>query len=124
MPVITEGRHSAEFLLSEAEGNRSRDTIKLLAGSGEVKVGTVLGKVTASGKFKPHDPAGNDGSQIPAAINLYPLAVPADADLPASAITRDAEVKGACLTYNAATDTQPEKDAVNIGLAALGIIIR
>ncbi len=43
--VITEGRYAAEFLVSEASGNRSRATGTLLAGAAYV-AGSVLGQVT------------------------------------------------------------------------------
>ncbi|OCC05252.1 hypothetical protein BA190_10135 [Labrys sp. WJW] len=124
MPVKTEGRHAGEFLLSEADGAYSRDNIKLLAGSGSLPSGRILGKVTATGKFKPHDPAASDGSQDASAILLDNANVPADADLTVAGITRQAEVKVAALTFAAATDTQPEKDAVIAQLAAHGIIGR
>lgn len=46
MTVFTEGRHAGEFLMSEAAGMRSRDTITIPAGTGVVEPGTVLGLVT------------------------------------------------------------------------------
>ena len=49
--VLTEGVHPIEFLLSEGQGTRSRDAIVIASGSGVVKAGTVLGKITASGKY-------------------------------------------------------------------------
>jgi hypothetical protein len=121
---VFEGRRNAEFLLSEANGARSRDNIKYLAGSGKIKAGAVLGKITVSGKYKPHDPAAADGSQTAAALALNNVDVPADADLVDVGITRDAEVKMVCLTFNAATDTDAEKAAVLTSLAAVGIIGR
>lgn len=124
MPEVLEGRRDAEFLLSEANGSRSRDNIKYAAGSGKIKTGTVLGKVTASGKYKPHDPAAADGSQTAIALALNTIDVPADADLVDVGITRDAEVKAVCLTFNAATDTDAEKAAVIASLASVGIICR
>lgn len=46
MSVKTEGRHAGEFLMSEAEGMRSRDEITIPSGTGVVAPGTVLGLVT------------------------------------------------------------------------------
>ena len=43
MTVFTEGRHAAEFLLSEGERNFSRDNI-VIAASQVIKPGTLLGK--------------------------------------------------------------------------------
>lgn len=37
--------------------------VTILSGSGVVAKGTVLGKITASGKYKPYSNAANDGSE-------------------------------------------------------------
>ena len=124
MTLRTEGRHTAEFLLSEDEFGLSRDGVKYLAGSGTIEPGAILGKITASGKFVPHDPAAADGSQIAAAVALSKVVVPAAADAIGVAIVRVAQVKAACLAYNAATDTQAEKDVVHAALAAAGVVVR
>lgn len=47
MTVFTEGRHPAEFILSEASGMRSRDNIILAEDNGVVSPGTVLKRVGA-----------------------------------------------------------------------------
>jgi hypothetical protein len=123
MTTLTEGRHTAEYLLSEAHGHRSRDNIKIASGSGVVKVGAVLGQVTASGKFKPHDPAAEDGSQNAVAVNYAQIDATA-ADVVAVAHVRDCEVRASELVLNAATDTDAEKAAVYASLASVGIIVR
>lgn len=123
MSKITEGPRNAGFILSEASGNRSRDNIKIAAGAGLVKPGAILGKVTASGKFVPHNPAAADGSQTAVAIN-YAAADATDKDQVVVGITRDAEVKEGELIYHADTNTDAEKDAVHASLAAVGIIVR
>lgn len=124
MPIVNEGRHTGHFLLSEANGSRSRDIITLVAGSGTVEDGDVLGKITASGKYAPHDPTEDDGRETASAVHLGKVVVPADADVEAVAITRDAEVKAVALGFSAATDTAPEKAAVLADLAEVGIIGR
>ncbi|MDX2265440.1 MAG: head decoration protein [Hyphomicrobiales bacterium] len=48
MPVLTEGRHAAEFVLSEASGGRSRDTI-VIGASQTITPGEVLGRVSVDG---------------------------------------------------------------------------
>jgi len=123
MPALTEGRHTAEFILSEASGSRSRDNAKMASGAGKVSASTILGKITASGKFVPHAPAAVDGSQTAVAI-LYASVDATAADAPCVVFARDGEVKGVELIYNAATDTAPEIAAVHAALAANGIIVR
>lgn len=63
MTVFTEGRHAAEFLLSEGQGNFSRDNIAIAA-SQDFKAGQVLGKraVVADVIATPSAKAGNTGN--------------------------------------------------------------
>ena len=48
MTVLTEGRHPGEFLMTEANGQRSRENITIASGAGIIAPGTVLGRITAS----------------------------------------------------------------------------
>ena len=123
MTVLVETRHPAEFILSEATGQRSRDTITIASGAGIIAAGTVLGKVTATGKYVASAVGASDGSEVPAAINIYGADASA-ADVQVSAILRDAEVNGKCLTYHADRDQPAEKTATNAALATLGVIVR
>lgn len=47
MTTLIENRHSGGFLVSEANGKRSREEIKLASGAGVCKTGLVLGKISA-----------------------------------------------------------------------------
>jgi hypothetical protein len=123
MTVLVETRHPGEFILSEANGQRSRDVITIASGAGIIAPGTVLGKVTASGKYVASAVGASDGSQVPAAIAIYGADASAS-DISVSAILRDAEVNGKCLTYHADRDQPTEKAAANTALAALGVIVR
>lgn len=60
----------SDVVKSEAENSYSRDEDTLASGSGIVQLGTVLGKVTATGKYKPLDPDATDGTETAAAIIL------------------------------------------------------
>lgn len=69
--ALTEGQHTGEFLLSEAEGKLSRDTVTVtVATATKLQPGHVLAKLTATGKYVEYDNAGVDGSETAAAI-LY-----------------------------------------------------
>ena len=67
MPELQEGRYAGEFVVSEGNGKISRETITVLAGE-TPSAGAVLGKVTASGKYKALDPAAVDGSEVAAGV--------------------------------------------------------
>jgi hypothetical protein len=122
MAVLTEGRHAAEFLLTEANGARSRETVTL-AESQSVVPGAVLGKVTASGEYGAFDPAAEDGLEAAAGVALYAAATEAAETAPLVIIARDAEVNQHCLEWPSGI-TDPEKTAAIAQLAALGIIVR
>lgn len=60
MPTtLTEGQHRAEFLVSAANGHRSREQVTIESGQ-DLKAGHVLGKVTAGATSATAD-AGNTG---------------------------------------------------------------
>ncbi len=56
--ALTEGRHSAEFIMSEASGSRSRDTITVASGAALV-AGTVVGKITIGAATAAEKSGGN-----------------------------------------------------------------
>lgn len=65
MTVLTEGRHAAEFLLSEANGMRSRANIAIPSGTAAFVAGEVLGKITLDGTDITVTPdAGNTGNGV------------------------------------------------------------
>jgi Bacteriophage lambda head decoration protein D len=119
MPELQEGRYAGEFVVSEGDGKISRETITVLSGE-TLEAGAVLGKVTASGKYKVLDPAAVDGSEAAAGI-LYDDASAADAE--GVAIVRLAEVNAAELVWPAGI-TGPEQTTALGELAALNIIAR
>tara|TARA_R110002072_G_scaffold298960_1_gene473706 strand:+ start:20895 stop:21266 length:372 start_codon:yes stop_codon:yes gene_type:complete len=120
MTVLTEGRHSLEFLYSEAAGSRSRDNVTVVTGQ-NLTAGTVVGIVTASSKYAAYDNAAGDGTEVAAGILAYDTDATA-ADVAAVIIGRDAEVNADELNWGA--QAQPAIDAGVADLAALGIIVR
>jgi|SRR5690554_5402896 len=111
--ATTEATRAGEFLLSEANGTRSRASITVTGGA--YPAGQVLGIVTASGSYAAYDDTAEDGTEVAAGV-LYDAVDASTADATGVAIVRDAEVKGALLTDNDAAGTAD--------LAAAGIIVR
>lgn len=121
--VFTEGKRDTEGVLSEANGQRSRDNIVIASGAGIVAPMTVLGRITASGKYVVSENTASDGSETAVAVNLYGVdATSADASV--AAIVRDAELNGNYLTYGASRNLDAEKLAARVDLAAEGVIVR
>jgi Bacteriophage lambda head decoration protein D len=121
MAELQEGRYAGEFIVSEGNGSISRETITVLSGQ-TLEAAAVLGKVTASGKYKALDPAAVDGSEAAAAI-LYDGVDASAADTEGVAIVRLAEVNAAELVWPGAI-TGGEKTTALGELAALNIIAR
>lgn len=120
--MATMGARTGEFLLSEAPGTLSREAVVIASGAGALAAGTVLGKVTASGKYIAYDDDNSDGSQ--AATGVLLAAVDAtSADQDAVMIARLAEVADAKLVW-ASTNDAGDITAGKVDLAALNIIVR
>lgn len=107
----------SDWLKSEEdEALRSREAVTVAAGHNVVS-GTVLGKVTATGKVVPHTAAAADGSQNVYGI-LFDNVDATAADKKGVAIVRDAVVASDRLTYHPAADAT-EKAAIVAALKAL-----
>ncbi len=64
MAEITEGRRAGEFIVSEANGSRSREVITIMATSGPLSAGTVLGKITSANAASVAAATGNTGDAL------------------------------------------------------------
>lgn len=117
MTVLTEGRHVGEFLVSEAEGTLSREEVTVTQAGSPIVSGTVLGKITASGKYVPYSNAASDGTEAAAAILYTNLPGTGSGDhKKCVVIVRNAEVFGSALT---GLDSAATAD-----LKALNVIVR
>lgn len=126
MAPVTEGKRTAEFLISEANSYRSRDEVTVtVPASTTIAAGTIMGVITASGKYVAHDESASDGSENPAAILFDNLTndTGGAVDVSATVVIRDCEVRAASLTHDPAANPAAIADDLE-DLAALGIIAR
>lgn len=87
-------------------------------------VGTVLGKVTANGKYNICVQTAVDGSQTAAAVVVADYSIAATTDTKVLAMVRGpAIVSKDALVLDASHDLQAEKDAIYASLTALGILV-
>jgi hypothetical protein len=121
MAELSEGRYAGEFVVSEGNGKISRETITVLSGE-TLEAAAVLGKVTASGKYKALDPAAVDGSEVAAGV-LYDAVDASAADAEGVAIERLAEVNAAELVWPDGISGGEQTTALG-ELTALNIIAR
>lgn len=95
--ALTEGKHTAEFLLSEGNGYISREQIVIDSSAPALQPGTVLGKM-ASGRYKAYNNANSAGDADVAAGILYAYAADSASNQAAVMIARHAEVSASMLT--------------------------
>ena len=88
------------------------------------EVGTVLGKITASGKYIVAKETATDGSKVPAAIVLEDKTVAATTDTKVLAMVRGAAiVSKAGIKLDATYDNATKKAAAYAALEAVGILV-
>ena len=115
------GARQSDWLVFEECGltRYSRENIVIVAGSGPLPTGTVLGKITASGKYGVYDNAGPGGVETAAAI-LAEAVDATDGDVKGSAVVRLAKIAPGGLTWKASL-IAADKTAGLADLAANGI---
>ena len=115
MVTLVEGNHVGEFLLNEGEGYYSRETVTIAAAAGKMPSGTLIGKITASGKYTAYSNVAADGTEVCKGV-LFTEVEDLAVDQKAVVIVRLAEVAAVRLT---GSDVAGVAD-----LLALGIIVR
>lgn len=123
MGVLTEGAHTGGFMVSQAPGTISRDTVTVTVPANTTfQPGTVLGQIGSSGKYVQFDDTLSDGGETAAGI-LYGAAVndtDAPLDVESAIVNYCAEVREADLIWADGADD----DAGLADLRALGIKAR
>lgn len=127
MAPVTEGKRIAEFLLTEANGYRSREEVTVtVPANTTIPAGRIMAVVTATGVYVPHDADGTDnGTRAPRAL-LYDNLVNstgAPVDTVATIIARDAEFRAASVTHDPAGNAAANASDL-AALAAYGLIAR
>lgn len=123
MNVLRKPPSTGDVLKYELNPNFTRETITLLAGAA-YPVGAVLGRITASGKYKLATSGGTDGAQTAAAVLLY-AADATSADATGLVVMRGpAIVSKAALVFDATVDDAAKIATKHSQLTAIGIIPR
>lgn len=121
MAVFNEPNRIGDVLKREFDTLLNRETVTLLAGQNLV-VGAVVGKITASGKYRSLNNGGADGAQTAAGVLLFDCDATA-ADTKCVILARGpAVVATGKLGFNGADGTQTAN--ATAALAALGIVAR
>ena len=123
MSVLTQPPTMGDVLKYELNPNFTRETVTLLAGTA-YPVGAVLGRITASGKYKLATSGGTDGAQTAAAVLLY-ASDATDGDVNAVVLLRGpAILSKSALVFDASVDDAAKTTTKHGQLISLGIIPR
>jgi hypothetical protein len=126
MPVLTMAPTLGDLLKYELNANYCRETVTLKAGT-NYTLGSVLGKITGSGKYRlspAAQVAGDEGAETAVAVLLE--AVDASlGDKTGLVVARGpAIVSKAVLAFDASVDLPAEKTSKHTQLASAGIVPR
>ena len=126
MPTLTMAPTLGDLLKYELNGSYSRETVTLKAGT-NYALGSVLGKITATTKYRISPAAevvGDEGAETAIAVLLE--AVDATAvDKTGLIVARGpAIVSKAALVFDASVDDDTKKAAKHVELSAAGIVPR
>ena len=121
MTTLTETTHAGGFLVWEAFRDYTRETITVATGT--LEPGTVLGRITASGKYAAHDPAAVDGTETAGAV-LWGKADASGGDTLAVAVVRGPAIVNRHDLVFAGTPSEAEIAAAHAALLGAGILVR
>ena len=122
MPALAEPLNLGDLLKYEAPNLYSRDRVTVASGQ-NLPLGTVVGIVTATAKFKQLDPSAEDGTQVAAGVLLQACdATLIDRD-DGLVVARHAIVADHALAWPGAV-TNAEKLTALAQLKALGVLVR
>ena len=121
MPTLSETTHPGGFLVWEAFRDYTREVVTIAAG--ELAPGSVLGRITASGKYAVHDPGATDGTETAGAV-LWGKVDATAGDVDAVALLRGPAIVNRHDLVFAGTLTEPEIAAAHTALLEADILVR
>ncbi len=126
MTTLTKSPTLGDLLKFELNGNYCRETVTLKSGT-NYALGSVLGKITASGKHRLSPAAvvaGDEGAETAIAVLIEAVDATAADKLGLVVARGPAIVSKAALVFDASVDQPSEKTAKRGQLAAAGIVPR
>lgn len=122
MTAITNDLTLGDLLKYEEENLYSRDQVTVVNGQ-NLKLGTVIGRVSATQKVKALDPSATDGSEVAAGVVLQSIDASAAEKTNGLIVSRQAIVADHALVWPVAITTE-EKTAAIAQLEAIGVLVR
>ncbi len=126
MPTLTMSPTLGDLLKYELNGNYSRETVTLKSGT-NYALGSVLGKITASGKYRLSPAAevvGDEGAETAVAVLLEAVDATAADKTGLVAARGPVIVSKAALVFDASVDDNTKKAAKRAELSVIGLVPR
>lgn len=120
--VNYETRRSGFYLGESFSPNVINEEVLVASGAGVLYPGTVLGKITASGKYVLHDNSLGNGAEVAAAILFHKVDATSGDVKTVATVNGPATINGNLLTFKAGIST-PNKAAALSALRAKGLKI-
>ena len=126
MPVLTQAPTLGDLLKFELNGSYCRETVTLKAGT-SYPLGAVLGKITASGKYRLSPNAtvtGDEGAETAVAVLLEAVDATVSDQIGLIAARGPVILSKAALAFDATVNDAAKKAAKHSQLAAAGLVAR
>ena len=121
-PPVHEGQNLGDLLKFEADNLYSRDQVTVAADQ-VLKLGHVVGRLTATGEIAALDPAATDGREVAAGVAIVPITTTTDPSPDGLIVARHATVADHALVWP--VRVTPEQRAAAIAqLRGIGILLR
>lgn len=122
MTTLSETNYDGDLILFEEDAHYSRDKGIIISGQ-NVRIGAVLGRITASGKWTLSAPGASDGSQTPAGILVHEDVDASAGDKAGVILRRHARVRRKALIFHSTIDDATKRQTAVTALAAVGILV-
>ncbi|MGO1003282.1 head decoration protein [Lysobacter sp. CA196] len=121
-PPIHEGQNLGDLLKFEADNLYSRDQVTVAADQ-VLKLGHVVGRITATGEIAALDPAATDGREVAIGVAIVPITTTTDLSPDGLIIARHATVADHALVWPIRV-TPEQRAAAAAQLRTIGVLVR
>lgn len=119
---VHEGQNLGDLLKFEADNLYSRDQVTVAADQ-VLKLGHVVGRLTATGEITALDPTATDGREVAAGVAIVPITTTTDPSPDGLIVARHATVADHALVWPIRAN--PEQRAAAIAqLCGIGVLVR
>jgi hypothetical protein len=126
MTTLTMSSTLGDLLKYELSGNYNRETVTLKSGT-NYALGSVLGKITASGKYRlspAAEVAGDEGAEVAVAVLIEAIDATAADKTGLVAARGPVVLSKAALVFDASVDDSTKTAAKHAELSAVGLVPR